>query len=135
MTKAEIEKQERIHQQRMANLTMFDQMSEEERKAIASKGGIKSGEARRHNKTFKEAMQWALELPAIKGNPTVDKIAKRYPGLTNRDAMTIAMVAEAIQKQDVKAYIAARDTTGELPEQTVNVKNDAPMVIKVETVD
>ena len=66
-------------------------MTEEERKAIGSKGGKASAEAKAHAKTFKEAMQWALELPAMKGNPTVDKIAKRYPGLTNRDAMAIAM--------------------------------------------
>ena len=110
-------------------------MTEEERKAIGSKGGKASAEAKAHAKTFKEAMQWALELPAMKGNPTVDKIAKRYPGLTNRDAMAIAMAAEAIQKQDVKAFVAVRDTTGELPVQTVNVKNEAPMVIKVETVE
>lgn len=119
-----------------ANLITFAERSEEERKAISSKGGKASAEAKAHNKTFKEAMQWALEMDYnLKGNPTVDKIAKRYPGLTNRDAMAIAMAAEAIQKQDVRAFIAVRDTTGELPEQTVNVKNSAPMVIKVETVD
>lgn len=119
----------------LANLKTFADRSPEERKALASKAGKASAESKAHAKTFKAAMQWALDLPAIKGNPTVDKIAKRYPGLTNRDAMAIAMAAEAIQKQDVRAYIAARDTTGELPEQTVNVKNDAPMVIRVETVD
>ena len=117
------------------NLITFAERSPEERKAISSKGGKASAAAREHSKTFKEAMQWALDLPAIKGNPTVDKIAKRYPGLTNRDAMAIAMAAEAIQKQDVRAFVAVRDTTGELPEQTVNIKNEKPMVIKVETVD
>ena len=117
------------------HLITFAERSPEERKAISSKGGKASAEAKAHSKTFKEAMEWALDLPAMKGNPTVDKIAKRYPQLTNRDAMAIAMAAEAIQKQDVRAFVAVRDTTGELPEQTVNIKNERPMVIKVETVD
>ena len=117
------------------NLKSFAKMTPEERRRIASMGGKASAEARAHNKTFKEAMQWALELPAIKGNPTVDKLKKKYPNLNNRDAMAIAMAAEAILKQDVKAFTAIRDTTGELPEQTVNVKNDTPMRITVETVD
>ena len=118
-----------------ANLKSFAKMTPEQRKEIASKGGKASAEARAQNRTFKEAMQWALELPAIKGNPTVDKIRKKYPSLNNRDAMAIAMAAEAILKQDVKAFTAIRDTTGELPEQTVNVKNSQPMKITVETVE
>lgn len=118
-----------------ANLKSFAKMTPEQRREIASKGGKASAEARAQNRTFKEAMQWALDLPAIKGNPTVDKIRKQYPALNNRDAMAIAMAAEAIQKQDVKAFTAIRDTTGELPEQTVNVKNSQPMVIHVETVE
>ena len=122
-------------EKQVANLRTFAEMSPEERKAISSKGGKASAEAKAHNKTFKEAMQWALELPAIKGNPTVDKLAKRYPGLTNRDAMAIAMAVAAIKDMNVKAFTAIRDTTGELPAQTVNVNNNQPMVIKVETVD
>lgn len=122
-------------EQKMKNLKSFSKMTPEERRRIAQMGGKASAEARAQNRTFKEAMQWALELPAIKGNPTVDKIRKQYPTLNNRDAMAIAMAAEAIIRQDVKAFTAIRDTTGELPEQTVNVKNSAPMVIKVETVE
>ena len=118
-----------------ANLKSFAKMTPEQRKEIASKGGKASAEARAQNKTFKEAMQWALDMPAIKGNPTVDRIRKKYPSLSNREAIAISMAAEAILKQDVKAFTAIRDTTGELPEQTVNVKNDKPMVIHVETID
>ena len=116
------------------NLKPFNQYTPEERKEIASRGGKASAAKRLQNRTFKEAMQWALDLPAVKGNPTVDKIRREYPSLTNRDAMAIAMTAEAIKNQDVRAFVAARDTTGELPAQTVNVKSDNTMSISVEII-
>jgi len=116
-------------------LKSFKELSPEEKKAIQSKGGKASAEKKAYEKTFKAAMEWALDLPAMKGNPVVERIRKEYPGLTNRDAIAIAMTAEAIQKQNVKAFLAVRDTTGELPVQTVNVQSSEPMTITIKTVD
>lgn len=117
-----------------AHLRPFNTLTPEERKALQSKGGKAAQEKRRYDKTFKAAMEWALDLPAMKGNPMVDRIRREYPGLTNRDAMAIAMTAETIQKQNVKAFLAVRDTTGELPAQTVNIQNAEPMTITIKTI-
>jgi len=108
---------------------------EAERKALASKAGKASAAKKQYNKTFKQALQWALEMPALKGNPDVEKIRKQFGQVTNRDAIVIALTAKAIKEGDVKAFAAIRDTTGELPAQTVNVKNTEPIKISIETVD
>jgi len=99
------------------------------------KGGIASGEAKRRNKTFKEAMLFVLDLPAMQTeDEDIESVKAQFPDLTNRDIMAIAMAKAAIKDRNVRAYIAARDTTGELPEQTVNVKNSEPMEIKITTI-
>lgn len=98
------------------------------------KGGLAAQEKRRQNATFKQALEWALEMPAIKGVKDVEKVRRANPDITNREAMAIAMVAETIRKGDVRAFVAVRDTTGELPAQTVNVTHDEPFSISIETV-
>ena len=106
-----------------------EQMTEDGRK-----GAKKSHEKQRFNRTLREATEWALSLPAFKGNPLVTDLLKKYPALTNRDAMAISLTAQAVRKGDVKAFLALRDTAGEAPAQTVNL-NNSPMVIRVETLD
>lgn len=113
----------------------FDKMDPEEARKLQSKGGKAAAEKKRYAKSFKEALEWVLSEPAMQGNPTVNAIRKEHPGLTNRDAMAISMVKAAIQKGDVKAFTAVRDTTGELPVQTVNVQQDKPMRIEVSVLD
>ena len=121
-------------EKRKKNLISLADRTPEERKRIAAMGSKKGVEAKRRNKTFREVMNAILEDDAYSGNVTVEKVRAKNPNLTNRDAMAIAMVAQAILKQDVKAFVAVRDTTGELPEQTVNVKNETPMTIRIETI-
>lgn len=87
----------------------------EEARKIQSMGGKAAGEKKRQNRTFKQALAWALDMPAMKGNKVISRLAKQYPGLTNREAMAIAMVTEAIQEQSTKAFLAVRDTVGEAP--------------------
>lgn len=116
------------------NLVPMQDRTPEERQRIARKAAQACNEQKQLNKTFKEALNWALDLPAMQGNADVEKIRKRYPDITNRDAMAISLAAQAIKKHDVRAFIAARDTTGELPMQTVNVENQTPLTIRIETV-
>ena len=85
--------------------------------------------------TFKAALEMLLDMPVLEGNPVGDALRPIFPDLTNRDAVSIAMIAKAISEGDVKAFQAVRDTMGELPVQTVNVKSDDNFVIKVETVE
>lgn len=118
------------------NLRSFAELTPEERRDMGSKGGKKAAENRKCKATFKEAMQWALELPAMKGNPTVDKIRKQFPGMNNRDAMVITMVAEAIKKGNVKAFEAVRDTAGESPRKALDLSgDDGALTINIKTVD
>ena len=118
-------------------LRNFKEMTEEEHKAIASKGGKASAEAKRYNESFKQAVQWAMELPAMKGNPTVDRLRKEFPRLNNRDAMAISMTAEAIKKGNVKAFEALRDTAGESPAKSLSLNGDdgAGVTINIKTVE
>lgn len=114
----------------------FNNISPERHKEIASMGGKAAAAKRAYNASFKEAMMWALELPAMKGNPTVDKLRKEFPGLTNRDAMAISMTAEAIKKGNVKAFEAVRDTAGESPRQAIDLNGEeGGLTINIKTVD
>lgn len=116
-------------------LRTFDKMTPEEHKALASMGGKAAAEKRRYNESFKMAVQWAMELPAMKGNPTVDKLRKEFPLLNNRDAMAISMTAEAIKKGNVKAFEALRDTAGESPKKQVSLSEDGGITINIKTVE
>ncbi len=115
-------------------LRNFRDMDPEEHRAIASKGGKAKQEKKKYNESFKEAVQWAMELPAMKGNPTVDRLRKEFPILNNRDAMAISMTAEAIKKGNVKAFEALRDTVGEGPKSAA-VGEDGSITINIKTVE
>lgn len=115
-----------------ANLRSFRDMTPEERRAIGSKGGKKRAENTAYNKTFAEALKWALDLPAVKGNPTVDLIRKKYPGLTNRDAVAIGAVYETING-NMKGFELIRDTVGENPNAGSGLAAEG-ITIRIETV-
>ena len=116
------------------NLTPVEEIPPEIRSKNGKKGAAAAHEAARRNKTFKEAVMWALDLPAFTGNATVEKIRQYFPDITNRDAMVISQIAVAIKKGDIRAFTAIRDTSGELPEQTVNVKNEQDLVLNIHTI-
>lgn len=117
------------------NLIQSKARSAEEARALRSKAGKKAAETKKDQATFKLAYEWALDLPAFRGNPTVDAVIDQFPSMSNREAMAIAMTARAIRKGDVKAFVAIRDTIGEAPVQNVKLANDEPMTIKIETID
>lgn len=89
-------------------------LSTEEARRIGKKGGVKSAQARRQKKTFKELLKIALEMPA--GN-----------GKTNAEEIVASMIRKA-QEGDVKAFEAVRDTIGEKPKDNVDVttREDIP---------
>jgi hypothetical protein len=111
--------------------------TKEEAKERGRKGGIASGEARRVNKTFREALEWALALPAeqVIDGKLGKELAKAYPGLTARDAIAISATRAATKKQDVKAMAFARDTVGEMPSLQVGLTQDKPFEISITTID
>ena len=109
-------------------------------RAIASKGGKNSAARRRERReaaeTFKTVVKWLMKRPVGKTeNEIVQELKAEFPDLNNLEAMTAAVMAKAINDGDYKAFTTLRDTTGELPEQTVNLRNEEPMVINIKTVE
>jgi hypothetical protein len=85
------------------NLIPFDELTEDEHRAIASKGGKASGEARRRKKELRELLEFALSQPS-----------GIEDGEDNYTAITVALVQRAIHG-DTKAYEVIRDTLGQKP--------------------
>ena len=120
----------------LANLRPGNTRTYEENRALGLKGAEKAKENREHKKTFKAALEWALDLPAMPTeNEEIERIRTQYPDITNREAMAIAMARETLKEGNVRAFVAVRDTTGELPAQTVNVQGNEPMTINIKTID
>ena len=89
------------------NLKPFNELTEDEQRELAKRGGKASGKARRRKKELKELLELALSQPS----EIVD-------GEDNYTAITAALIQKAIQG-DTKAYEVIRDTLGQKPtEQT-----------------
>lgn len=78
------------------NLIPFNQMTEEQQREIARKGGIASAEARKRRKTLKEELIALLE--------TND----------NNNKISLAILQKALNG-DIQAFTTIRDTIGEKP--------------------
>lgn len=89
------------------NLRPFNELTEDEQRELARKGGQASAEARRRKKELRELLEIALSQPS-----------EIVEGEDNYTAITAALVQKAIQG-DTKAYEVIRDTLGQKPtEQT-----------------
>jgi hypothetical protein len=96
-----------------SNLIPFNELTEEEHREIARKGGKASGEARRRKKTFKQELTWLLE-----------------EGDTQKN-ITLALIKEALEG-NTKAFEVIRDTVGEKPVDKLEAEigNEINIVIK-----
>ncbi len=95
-----------------SNLIPFNELTEEEQRKIASKGGKASVKARRERKTLREELLLLLE----KGD-TQEKIS-------------LAMIKEALDG-NTKAFEVIRDTIGEKPiDKTADVTRDITINIE-----
>lgn len=79
-----------------SNLKPFNQLTEEEQRELARKGGIASGEARRRKKTLKEELIALLETN------------------NNNEKISVAILNKALNG-DIQAFTTIRDTIGEKP--------------------
>lgn len=79
-----------------SNLRPFNELTEEEQRELARKGGIASGEARRRKKTLKEELIALLETN------------------NNNEKISIAILNKALNG-DIQAFTTIRDTIGEKP--------------------
>lgn len=96
------------------NLIPFNERTEEEQREIARKGGIKSGEARREKKLFKEAIEKQL-------GQSIDSMIK-------------SMITQA-KKGNVQAITFLRDTIGEKPTDKVEADVNSDVTINIELTD
>lgn len=99
------------------NLIPFDQRTKEEQRAIASKGGKASGEARRRKRDAKSAARLVLNLP------TVDKVTKTLEKLGIQDeaeytnmVSIFAMAYMKAMKGDIPAMRFIIEMAGMSPE-------------------
>ncbi len=92
------------------NLTPFDKMEPEKKKAVQSKGGKAGAISKRKRKAFKEALKEALTIMA-------DDETKQ----TVQDKGIEALMAK-FMAGDPKVFELVRDTIGEKPTEKQEVK-------------
>lgn len=105
------------------NLNPFGTLTESEQRAISSKGGIASGEARRNKKLLRECLEILLEKE-MKG--------KNGETMSGAEALATKLFAEAM-KGNVKAFEVLRDTAGQKPVEKIVVSEiDSDVIDEVE---
>lgn len=113
------------------NLKPFNELTEEEQREIARKGGIASGEARRRKKTMREQFDLLLSLP-VNPNGKVGKKIKEVADdlgipieeLDNQMAMCVNMFANSMSKNPTQAFASIQATIGEKPQETIKVEGE-----------
>lgn len=113
------------------NLIPFNELTKEEQRELAKKGGKKSGEVRREKKLIKDQLNLLLSLPLKdpKAKKQLQSLGIDVDNLDNQMAMVISMWQKAI-KGDVQAFNSIRDTVGEKPVEKVEVSKNTDETIK-----
>lgn len=117
-----------------SNLIPFDELTEEEHREIARKGGIASGEARKKQKMMKDTLNMLLNLTLKSGDVTKPEEIKSLAdiagaNLTLDQAILIAQIKKAV-KGDTQSATFIRDTSGNKPVDEVKQQIDADIVNK-----
>lgn len=111
----------------------FADMTPEQRAEYGRKGGRKSVEVRRRKKEMKEVLNVLLEMPLNGGKLSMVENIKAFKDLKgkNIDVNTAIMVAQVQKalKGDIQAATFIRDTSGQKPQDDVNISGSIPVVI------
>lgn len=107
-----------------------------EQKAIARKGGIASGKARREKKLLRETLDMLLSMPIKNGKlADVDEIrsfaAIKGKNISVQEAIMIAQIQKAM-KGDTKAAEYVRDTIGQKPVDSIDMNMNLPVMFEGE---
>ena len=111
------------------NLLRAEDLTSEQLRERARKGGKASAKAKRERKKIKEQMELLLSLPN-KDAETKKKLKAMGIDIGNIDnqmAMVLSMYQKAIGG-DVQAAIFVRDTLGEKPDNKVNLDMNLPVM-------
>jgi len=103
----------------------FFEMSKEELSACGKAGAIKSAETRRRKKAMKDSLDILLNMPLKSGKQCDVEAVKNFANLKGKNitveqAMLIAQIQKAL-KGDTQALTFLRDTSGQKPEDNLNV--------------
>lgn len=109
---------------RTENLIPFNQLTEEERRKMASKAGKASVIARRKKKDMREQVKEYLQTDVPIEQKTLRAVMKNMgvkPEDMDYSMAIISMMVKEAAKGNVRAAIFLRDTAGFMPDEKVNV--------------
>lgn len=114
----------------------FAAMTPEERAEAGRKGGIASGEAKRRKKSMRESLDILLSMQMKPGRSADIESIRDFANLKGKNitveqAMLIAQIQKAL-KGDTQALSFLRDTSGQKPDDNVNLNGAIPVVISGE---
>ena len=121
------------------NLVSLADRTTNEKREIATKGGIASGVARRRKRDMKDAIDLLLSNPCnleSKDGDSIKKLAKKLgikeEDMDNQMAMIISMFRISLSggKNSVSAATFLRDTVGEKPVEKVEMNASVDKVAK-----
>lgn len=103
----------------------FFEMTKEELAACGKVGGKRSGETRRNKRAMKDSLDILLSMPLKSGKQCDVDTVKNFAALKGKNitveqAMLIAQIQKAL-KGDTQALTFLRDTSGQKPEDNLNV--------------
>lgn len=100
--------------------------TKEEAKAKGRNGGIKSGEARRKKRTFKQILEIIASSPIkdAKTKKLAESLGLDPDDITYGLMINLAQANKAIKEKDTRAAEYVRDTIGEKPSNQVEVTKD-----------
>ena len=110
------------------NLLKAEDLTSEELRERATKGGIASGKARREKKAMRETLATLLSMPLKDGAAAdVEEIksiaAINGKNITVQEAIMLAQIKKAI-KGDTRAAEYIRDTSGNKVKEEINVEGN-----------
>ena len=119
-----------------SDLVSLADRTTEEQQAIARKGGIASGKARREKKMMRETLDILLSLPMKDGESVDVESIRSFAALKGKninvqEAIMIAQVQKAM-KGDTKAAEYVRDTIGQKPVDSVDMNMNLPVFFEGE---
>lgn len=118
------------------NLIKAENLTSDELRERARKGGIASGKARREKRLMRETLEMLLSMSMKNGKAAdVESIcnfaALKGKNISVQDAILIAQIQKAM-KGDTRAAEYVRDTIGQKPMDNVNMNMNLPVFFEGE---
>lgn len=112
-----------------SNLIPLTELTEEERRAMASKAGKASVVARRRKKSMKDAMNLLLSLPVDEANKAKMERLGIDPNVADNQMLMLISAFQQAVKGNVRAMEFIKDLTGasamtELDKKQLKIEND-----------